>query len=161
VLGSLRLPVAMVPHTAEFPTDCYWRGERHRFCDRPELVGRLLDEVSAVGVEQLILVSPAAPAAVPHGLRHRPIDLRARFGEHVRSVETAAIQEAQAAAAGRFAGVFVIRPDHNPIGPFDLRGVYDEASDRFQTIGELQQLGYEDAYRRFIEPVVAAGERVT
>lgn len=159
LLGALRLPVAMPAQAAEFPSESYWRGERHRFCDRPELVGRLLDEVSAIGVEQVVLVSPAAPPAVPHGLRPRPIDLRTRLGEHVRSVETAALQEAQAAAAGRFAGVFIIRPDHNPINPFDFRGVYDEASDRFQTIDDLMQLGYEDAYRRFIEPVVAAGER--
>ena len=29
---------------------------------------------------------------------------------------------------------------------------YDERSDRRQTIAELTALGYEDAYRQFIEP---------
>jgi hypothetical protein len=56
--------------------------------------------------------------------------------------------------------VFVVRPGHNPIGPFDFAGVYDEASDRHRTTRELIQQGYEDAYRQFIEPVVAAGERL-
>ena len=60
----------------------------------------------------------------------------------------------------RFSGVFAIRPDHNPIGPFDFRGAYDEASDRERTLAELMQQGYDDAYRQFIEPVVAAGERL-
>ena len=57
-------------------------------------------------------------------------------------------------------GVFVIRPDHNPIGPFDFSGVYDDASDRQCRVPELMQQGYDDAYRSFIEPVVAAGERL-
>jgi hypothetical protein len=54
----------------------------------------------------------------------------------------------------------VIRPDHNPLGPFDFAGTYDQASDRRRTLSELLDQGYHDAYRQFIEPVVAAGERV-
>jgi len=41
--------------------------------------------------------------------------------------------------------------------PLDLGGVYDERSDRRQTVAELVDRGYEDAYRQFIEPVVGAG----
>ena len=62
---------------------------------------------------------------------------------------------------GRFAGLFVVRPAHNPLGPLDFAGVYDERSDRTHTLGELVDRGYEDAYRQFIEPVVAAsGDRL-
>jgi len=75
-------------------------------------------------------------------------------------METAAFQDAWAVAANRFSGVFAIRPAHNPIGPFDVAGVYDEASDRTRTLAALVQQGHDDAYRQFIEPVVAAGERV-
>jgi hypothetical protein len=50
----------------------------------------------------------------------------------------------------------VVRPAHNPIGPLDLTGTYDERSDRRQGLGELLNRGYEDAYRQFIDPVVAA-----
>jgi len=158
--GTWRLPVATAPATVTFPADSFWRGEQHRLCDRPELVSRLVDELATIGVEQVVLVSAAAPAASPHGMRARPIALRARMGEMVRSIETAALRDGATAAANRFSGVFVIRPDHNPIGPFDFSGTYDESSDRRRTMSELIRQGYADAYRHFIEPVAAAGERL-
>ena len=158
--AALRLPIATSPALVEFPADSYWRGERHRLCDRPELVSRLLDELAGVGVEQVILVSPAAWSAAPHGMRPRPAALRDRVGEIVRSIETAALHDGWTSAANRFSGVFVIRPDHNPIGPFDFGETYDDASDRHHTIADLIAQGYADAYRHFIEPVVAAGDRV-
>jgi hypothetical protein len=156
--GALRLPVVCAPHLLTFPADGYWRGEGHRICDRPELVMRLLDDLAAMGVEQIVLVSAAPPPAVPHGMRSRPLDLRGRMGELVRSIETSALRDATMMAAGRFAGVFVIRPDHNAIGPFDFGPSYDESSDRRRTVGELLEQGYQDAYRQFIEPMVAAGD---
>ena len=62
---------------------------------------------------------------------------------------------------GRFAGLYIIRPEHNPLAPFDFDGVYDERSDRHYTLSELVDRGYEDAYRQFIDPVVgASGERM-
>ena len=158
--GSLCLPGATAPHVCQFSADSYWAGEAHRFCDRPELGARLIDEISVAGIEQVLLVSPAAPAAIPHGIRRRPVDLRARVGDLVRSIETSALEDAWSAASTRFSGVFVIRPDHNAIGPFDFVGAYDEGSDRTRTVAELLDQGYHDAYRQFIEPVVAAGERV-
>jgi hypothetical protein len=156
--GALRLPVMTPPAVVEFPVESYWRGERHRVCDRPELVTRLIDELAAIGVEQLILVSPAPPSAGPHAMRPRPIDLRAHIGELVRSMESAAISDASVLARERFSGVFLVRPEHNPIGPFDFGGTYDEASDRQRTVAELIEQGRADAYRHFIEPAVAAGE---
>ena len=158
--AALRLPLATQAHLVQFPMESYWRGELHRTCDRPELPSRLVGEMAAIGVEQLILVSAASPPAVPHTMRQRPGDLRARTGELLRSLETAALDDAATLAAGRFAGAFTVRPGHNPIGPFDLGGVYDEASDRRRTLTDLIQQGYDDAYRQFIEPVVAAGDRI-
>jgi hypothetical protein len=158
--GAVRLPVAAAPHVCEFSAESYWRGELHRLCDRPELVPRLIDEIAALGVEQVILVSPAAPAATPHGIRAVPIDLRARVGELLRSIETAALQDGSTLALTRFSGVFLVRPDHNPIGPFDFAGAYDPASDRTRTPAELMKQGYHDAYVQFIEPIVAAGEKI-
>jgi hypothetical protein len=159
--GALRLPAASAPHEVTFPDNGYWQGETHRWCDRPELVSRIIDEMARVGVEQVILVSPAPPASTPHDMRAKALDFRSRMGETLRSIETAAFQDAWALAATRFSGVFAIRPSHNPIGPFDVTGVYDESSDRRRTLAELIQLGHDDAYRQFIEPVVAAGERVS
>jgi hypothetical protein len=157
--GAMRLPVVTAPHPMEFSAESYWRGELHRVCDRPELAVRLPDEAANLGIEQLIVVSPAAPPAPRYGMHVRPADLRARIGEVLRSVETAALEDAITAASTRFSGVFVIRPDHNPVLPFSFGGVYDEASDRHRTLAELMQQGYDDAYRQFIEPMVATGER--
>ena len=57
-------------------------------------------------------------------------------------------------------GCFVIQPLHNPIGPLDFEGTYDERSDRNQSLGELIDRGYEDAYRQFVEPVVGGRTRL-
>jgi len=56
---------------------------------------------------------------------------------------------------------FTVRPAHNPIGPFDFAGGYDDRSQRQQGLGELMNRGYEDAYHQFIEPIVgASGEHL-
>jgi hypothetical protein len=47
--------------------------------------------------------------------------------------------------------VFVVRPDHNPIGPFDFEGRYDDASDRQRTVNELIAQGHADAYHHLID----------
>ncbi|ODS55449.1 MAG: hypothetical protein ABS36_09805 [Acidobacteria bacterium SCN 69-37] len=156
--GAFRLPVVTAPAVVAYGADDYWRGERHRVCDRPDLVSRLVGEIAALGVEQIILIGPAPRAARPHGIRATPIGLRARMGELVRSLESAALTDAVAVAASRCSSVFVVRPDHNPIGPFDFAGVYDESSDRLRTVAELMQQGYADAYHRLIEPMVAAAD---
>ena len=161
IAGGVRLPVASAPHEVTFPDSGYWQGETHRWCDRPELVSRLIDEMARVGVEQVILAGPAPPASTPHDMRAKALDFRTKMGETLRSIETSAFQDAWALAANRFSGVFAIRPSHNPLGPFDVDGVYDETSDRQRTLAELMQMGHDDAYRQFIEPVVATGERVS
>jgi hypothetical protein len=158
--GALRLPVASAPHRLELPAGGYWRGEIHRVCDRPDLVSRLLGDLAAANVEQVVLVSPAMPAGGPFGLRGVPPDLRGRLGEFARSIETAVLDDAVDVATSGFSGVFVIRPDHNPVGPFDFAGAYDEASDRRRDVADLREQGYADAYRQFIEPIVASGDRV-
>ncbi len=155
--GSLRLPVATPPQPVVFPSESYWRGELHHLCDRPDLALRLLEEMIAAGVEQIVLVGAAPSPLGPHSLRARPMDLRSRVGSAVRSIETAAFDAIWARALGVTDRVFVIRPVHNPIGPFDFRGVYDEASDRHRAMQELVRQGYDDAYQQLIEPVVAGG----
>jgi hypothetical protein len=159
--AALSLPAATEPHLAAYSAEGPWRGETHRLCDRPGSLGRLLREVAAAGAEQVILVSAASPAAGPHELSTGRADLRGRAGEHLGSFEAADLAEVLEHFDGRFAGLFVIRPPHNPLGPLDFAGVYDERSDRVQSLSELLDRGYEDAYRQFIEPVVGAGgERI-
>jgi len=154
--GGVSLPVATEPHLLPFSPESYWKGETHRICDRPSGVTRLLHELFSAGVEQVIVVSAAAERPAPHRLNRPSHTLHARLTEHVAAAEASAVRDALAAHGARFSGVFLIQPEHNPIGPFDFDGAYDARSDRFQSVEELVDRGYEDAYRQFIEPL--AGE---
>ena len=68
VAAALTVPLATEFHTMTFAPDSYWRGESHRLCDRPASLWRLMEELTALGVEQAILVSAAPETAGPHGL---------------------------------------------------------------------------------------------
>ncbi len=153
-IGAEAQPIA-------YPTDGYWRGETHRGCDRPGILARLLAELDAAQVVQVIVVSAAAPPAAPHRLRAPVLDPRARLGEFCAAAEGAALEDAVSAARTQFDSLYVICPAHNPVGPFDLAGAYDEGSDRRRALIELQQQGYQDAYQQFIDPIVgASGEQL-
>lgn len=154
--GALSVPLVTEPRPITFAVESHWRGETHRIADRPAAVLRLLEEVQAAGVEQVILVSGVPDVRVPHALRRVPVEPRARLGESIASAEAAAVRDAVSSGGSRFAALFEIRPPHNPVGPFDFSGTYDESSDRRHTVKELVARGYEDAYRQFVEPVVGA-----
>jgi hypothetical protein len=117
--------------------------------------------VALAGAEQVIVLSSAPLPGRPHELSSGRADLRGRAAEQLLSFEAADLRDSLERAATRFAGLFLVRPAHNPLGPLDFAGVYDERSDRHYTLAELVDRGYEDAYHQFIEPVVAAsGERI-
>jgi hypothetical protein len=155
--AAVSVPLATEPHVVRFPAEGPWRGEAHRLCDRPEGLARLIEEAAHAGAEQIILVSAAPQQAREHELSAGRADLRGRAGEQLLAFETASLRDALGQFTGRFASLFVIRPAHNPVTPLDFGGVYDERSDRMQTLAELVDRGYEDAYRQFIGPVVGAG----
>ena len=155
--GALTVPILAEPHLMVFSSDSYWRGETHRLCARPGALGRLLEEVSEAGVEQVVILSATAEHAGPHALDVGRRDPRGRLGEFLAATEATALREAAHVAKKRFRTVFTIRPAHNPIGPFDLAGCYDERSDRRHTLAEVVERGYQDAYRQFIDPVIGAG----
>jgi hypothetical protein len=161
VAGALAVPLATDPHPIVFAADAYWRGETHRLCDRPSGLMRLLDELVTLDVQQILIVSASPESPRPHTLAAPRLDGRARLGEYLQSSEAAAVRDATHMIAARVPRVFAISPSHNPIGPFEFGGGYDDRSDRRQPLDELMSRGYEDAYRQFIEPVVgASGERV-
>jgi hypothetical protein len=161
LLGAgLRLPLGTEPRLLGFPAESFWCGERHRALERPGAVDRLLEELPAAGVEQVILVSAFPEIEGPHGLRVARGDWRGRLGDYLAAAEAAATRAALS-AGGRFRCVFLVRPQYNPLGPLDGAGCYDERSERRVTVGELVDRGYEDAYHQFIDPVVgASGERL-
>jgi hypothetical protein len=154
--GALAVPVASEPHLITFAPEGPWRGETHRLCDRPGALVRLLEEVAAAGAEQVIIVAPSPPQGRPYELESERGDIRGHAAEALGAFESAGLRDVLEHWTGRFAGLFVIRPVHNPLGPLDFDGVYDERSDRAHTLAELVDRGYEDGYRQFIEPVVGA-----
>jgi hypothetical protein len=159
--GALALPVGADPPLIAFAPEGPWKGEAHRLCDRPGALARLFEEVAAAGAEQVIVATALPPQGRPHELSSERGDLRGHAGESLSAFEAAGLRDVLEQWNGRFAGLFVIRPTHNPLGPLDFDGIYDERSDRAHTLGELVDRGYEDAYRQFIEPVVAAsGDRL-
>jgi hypothetical protein len=159
VAAALTLPLASDWHSVTFAADGYWRGETHRICDRPAALIRLVDELIDLGAEQLIVVSAAPQAQGPHTLAAARRDGRGRLGDYLQSTEAAVVSDATNTTGG--VRIFTIRPAHNPIGPFDFAGGYDDRSHRRHGLAELVNGGYEDAYRQFIEPVVgASGERL-
>jgi hypothetical protein len=162
VAGALAVPVASQPSTVRFAPEAFWRGETHRLCDRPASVARVLEELIDLDVEQILVVSAAPDARGPHALAPPRLDGRGRLGQYLQSAEAAAVRDSLRLASGRpSVHIFSIRPAHNPIGPFDFRGGFDDRSDRRQPLDELIARGYEDAYHQFIEPIVgASGDRV-
>ena len=76
--AALSVPMLTEPHLLTFGTDTFWRGETHRLCDRPASLVRLLEEVSAAGAEQVILVSADAPLDRAHALSARARSIRGR-----------------------------------------------------------------------------------
>jgi len=155
--ASLAIPIAADPHLMTLAAEGPWKGETHRVCDRPGALARLLEEVAAAGAEQVIVVSAAPPPARPHELGTGRADPRGRAAEQLIAFEAASLRDAMRSGGAPFVNAYAIRPAHNPLGPLDFGGVYDERSDRRFSVSELVDRGYEDAYRQFIEPVVAAG----
>jgi hypothetical protein len=162
IAGSLAIPIATDPHAIRFTPDAYWRGETHHICDRPGSLIRLVEELGRLEVEQIILVSSSPESPGPHTLSRPRLDARGRLGDYLQSSEAALVRDAAAhAAAVVKPRLFIIRPSHNPLGPFDFAGGFDDRSDRRQPLAELVTRGYQDAYHQFIEPVVgASGDRV-
>jgi hypothetical protein len=157
IMGAALTPAVICePRLVTFASDGFWRGETHRLCDRPGAVIRLFEELAAASVSQVVVVTAVAPTFAPHRLRTPRLDLRSRLGEFLVAAEAAALHDALSLARLRFDSCYVIRPTHNPLGPFDVNGAYDEASDRRHSTGELMERGYEDAYHQFIDPVVGA-----
>jgi hypothetical protein len=159
--ASLSLPILTEGHAMTFGVESYWRGETHRLTDRGGAIVRLLDEVAAAGVRQVLVVSASAERGAPYGLVVRSLRFRARVGEYLAANEVSSTRDALASRTALFESMFHITPAHNPIGPLDFGGARDERSDRTYPLTELMNRGYEDAYRQFIEPIVgASGERL-
>jgi hypothetical protein len=177
LLPSLTGPVRRV----SFPRGGWHSGETHRVTEATLLGGAGISEAIAAGAEQIIVVSGTPEASVVSPRRR---GARARINGALAALERAAVDRElaeaerlnrvvetlghrtsdggrawQDPARGRVfrdVALYVVRPARRALLPLELDGARDPATDVVETVGDLLQRGYEDAYRLFVEPVVGA-----
>jgi hypothetical protein len=175
---GLLCPMAMPMRRLEFPRGAAHAGETHRLTDATLVPGSGIAEALAAKAEQVIVVTGVPETPAPPARRRGPL---ARIDAAVRALERQAAGEVHAAwrvnrmvstlgqreesgrrawadpATGRVyreIDVWVIRPDRRLLGPMELDGARDPATDVVQTAEDLLEQGFRDAYRQFVEPVV-------
>ena len=175
---GLLCPMAMPLRRVSFPRGAVHAGETHRLTDATFAGGSGIREALAAGAEQVIVVTGVPEALVPLARRRGPL---ARLDGAVRSLERRAAEEVDDAwrvnrmlgslgsrggngrgswedpASGRTYSeidLWAIRPDRRALGPMELDGASDPSTEVLQTTDDLLELGFRDAYRQFVEPVV-------
>jgi hypothetical protein len=178
VATGLLCPTAMPLQRVSFPKGGVHGGETHRLTGATLTPGAGIAEALAAGAEQVIVVTgvPEAPAAPAR--RRGPL---ARLDAVVRALERQATLEIdETERLNRMIGtlghrhgdgrgawedpatgqvyreidLWVIRPERRALGPLELDGAQDPATEVVQTTDDLLELGFRDAYRQFVEPVV-------
>jgi hypothetical protein len=180
VVTGLLPPLGPPVRRVAFPRGGVYAGEVHRLADGTLAAGCGISEAVAAGAEQVIVVSAAPEAA---GLPQRRRGVRAIADAVLAALERQSVEQDVATAermnrmvetlghrteAGRawqdpatgqmvhdFA-LYVIRPERRTLGPLELDGARDPATEVVELPSDLLDLGYRDAYRLFVEPVVGA-----
>jgi len=177
LLPPLATPVRRVP----FPRGGIYAGETHRLSDSTLIAGCGISEALAAGAEQVIVVSAAPTSArqpsrrrgmravadgIMAALERRCVDEDVASAERInRMVETLghrtedgsrAWQDPESGRTLRSFALYVIRPERRTLGPLELDGALDPATEVLETPADLLDQGYRDAHRSFVEPVVGA-----
>ena len=178
IATGLLFPVAMPLRRVAFPKGSVHAGETHRLTDASLVPGCGIEEALAAGAEQVVVVT-GTPEEI--GLPTRRRGPLARIDATLRALEQQATAEIDATertnrivgtlghrvpggrgawedpATGELArevDLWVIRPRRRTLGPTELDGASDPATEVLQTTDDLVERGFRDAYRQFIEPVV-------
>jgi hypothetical protein len=181
VLTGLLPPIATPVRRVEFPRGGPFGGEVHRLTEAHSGIG--IADAMLAGADQLIVVTavPEAPSA-PRRRRGLPALLDATEAIFERQAVEAELQATarlnrivqtvghrledgrrawQDPANGRTyreVSLWVIRPERRTIGPLEWDGSVDPATEVREEPENLIELGYRDAQRLFIEPVLGAPE---
>jgi predicted acylesterase/phospholipase RssA len=181
VLSGLMPPGVAAPLRVAFPKGGIHAGESHRLTDGT-LAGRSgISEAVTAGAEQVILVTavPESPAPLPRRrgpraladgllatLERQSVEADLRSAERItRMVETLghrtddggrAWQDPANGRQYRDLSLYVVRPERRALAPLDLDGSEDASTEVRETVEDLMEQGYRDAYRLFVEPVVGA-----
>jgi hypothetical protein len=181
VATGLLPPLATPVRRVTFPRGGIHAGETHRLADATAACGAGLGDVIAAGAEQLIVVTAvpesglpaprrrgprAAADAVLSALERRAVDPEVHESERLNRLVGAlghrtedagrAWQDPASGRVCREVAVYVIRPERRALGPLELDGAHDPATEVLETPADLVEKGYRDAYRMFVEPVLGA-----
>ena len=181
VLTGLLPPAAVPVRRLAFPKRGPFGGEVHRLTDATLLATSGLAEALAAGAEQVILVSgtPLLPGPGPRRrgpwarldatvslLERQALERDVSEAERVnRMVATLghraedgsrAWQDPATGRVYRELALYVIRPRRRLLGPLEIGGARDPATEVAQTAADLLEQGYRDGHRQFVEPVVGA-----
>jgi hypothetical protein len=175
---GLLCPLAMPLRRVSFPKGSPYAGETHRLTESTLVGGSGIAEAVAAGAEQVILVSGVPERPSPPARRRGP---QARLDAAMRALEAQAAREVddvqrsgrmaatlghrtpdgrgawEDPATGQVVGeldLWLIRPERRAVGPRELDGVVDPSTEVRETTEDLVELGFRDAYRQFVEPVV-------
>jgi hypothetical protein len=175
---GLLCPIAMPLRRISFPRGAVYGGETHRLTEGSFVAGSGVAEAIAAGAEQVIVVLGVPEASAPLARRRGPL---ARIDASLRTLEAQSAREidelerwnrvvgtlGHRTPGGRGAwqdpatgevheeiDLWLIRPQRRAVGPMELDGARDPATEVLQTTDDLVELGFRDAYRQFVEPVV-------
>jgi hypothetical protein len=175
---GLLCPMAMPVRRLSFPKGAVHAGETHRLTDATFVPGSGIAEALAAGAEQVVVVTGVPETSAPLARHRGPlarIDAAARALERQAACEigeTERIGRIVSTLGHRGAGgraewedpatgrvhreidLWVIRPERRACGPMELDGARDPATEVLQTTDDLLELGFRDACRQFVEPVV-------
>jgi hypothetical protein len=171
-------PVAMPLRRVVFPKGAVHAGETHRLTDATLVPGCGIAEALLAGAEQVIVVTGAPETVAPPTRRRGPLarlDATLRTLEHQAAAEIGDVERTSrivstlghrvgggrgawedpaTGSVAREVDLWVVRPTRRTLGPSELDGASDPATEVLQTTDGLMERGFRDAYRQFIEPVV-------
>src|SRR5438477_1812626 len=181
VMTGLLAPGVAPVRRVTFPKGGLFAGESHRLTEAGLAGGSGLAEAIAAGAEQILVVTAAPEDASPLPRRRGPraladgvlatlerqaVEADLEWVERInRIVDTLGHRTEdggrgwQDPATGRVyraVALYVIRPERRVLAPLDLDGSEDPSTEVRATTDDLLELGYRDAYRLFVEPVVGA-----
>jgi len=181
VLTGLLPPFLTPVRRVAFPRGGIHAGEVHRLTDASLVASCGLSDALAAGAEQVIVVSGApesttlpprrrGPGALANAVlaafERQAIDRDVEGAERTnRMVETLghrtedggrAWQDPATGRVYRDFALYVVRPKRRVLGPLELDGAQDPGTEVLDTPAELMELGYRDACRLFVEPIVGA-----
>ncbi len=164
-----------------FPKGTVRAGEVRRLGDGILVGGAGLAEAVAAGAEQIVLVTAVPEAApIPRARRgpwatlgavastlerqavSRDLDATERLNRMIETMghdTSDGIRAWQDPATGRtyrWVSLWVVRPEKRSLGPLDLDGSQEPATEVVDEVEDLVEQGYKDACRQFVEPVVGA-----